>query len=87
MHGVCNLPPLCDLRLVPDPRDVGESAGARRDEGGFGDEQRAWDGGALGVVVCYHGEGDVVVVDAEAGHGGHGDAMRETHAADVEGGE
>lgn len=87
VHGVSHLAPLSDLRLAPDPRHVGVAACARRDERRFGDEKGAGDDGALFVVLLDYGEGDVVVVHTESGHGGHGQAVAEPHAPDLDGGE
>lgn len=50
---------------------------AWRHGAGFADEQGAWLHGALRVVVDCHRELDVVLVCAEAGEGGHDDAVLE----------
>ena len=67
VHGVSDVFPTGDLRIVVDARNVRIAGGAWGDEGCFCDEESAWNGGALSVVVCYHGERNVVVVSAVAG--------------------
>lgn len=65
---------------------MGDAAEARRDLACVGDEQRAWDAGALAVVLDDHGEGYVGGVVAEAGEGRHGDAVGEADVfEDLEG--
>lgn len=87
MHGIRYFLPRCDLRVVVDPRCVGVSAGAGGDGRCFAYEEGAGDRGTLGVVFFHDGEGDVVIVGAETGHGCHGDAVGELDAADAKGGE
>lgn len=87
VHGVGYFLPRGDLRVVVDARCVGVSAGAGGDGGCFADEEGAGDRGALGVVFLHDGEGGVVIVGAEAGHGCHCDAVGELDAADTERGE
>lgn len=67
MHGGGDAAPGGDLGGAVDARGVRVAAGALGDEGRFADEEGAGDGGALAVVVGDEGEGDVVVVGAEAG--------------------
>jgi len=71
VDSVRDLLPSGDLLVGEDLRDVGVAAGGLVDDGCFGDEEGAGDAGALGVVFLDHGEGDVVVVGAEAGERGH----------------
>lgn len=44
------------MLLAVDPGDVGVAAMAGGDHGCFGDEEGAWDGGTLTVVVFDEGE-------------------------------
>lgn len=87
VDGVDDGPPLGDLLGRVDAGDVAVAAGARGDEGALGDDEGAGHGGALLVVVPHDGQRDVRVVGAEARHGRHGDALRQLHAPDLEGGE
>lgn len=87
MHRVRHLLPRRDLGVRVDAGNAGVAACLGRDEGRFGDEQRAGDAGALGVVFRDEVEGDVGVVGAEAGEGGHDEAGGEGEVADFEGGE
>lgn len=61
--------------LVPDSGHVAHACRLGCDEGRFGDEEGAGDGGTLSIVFCYEGERDVVVVCTEAGEGRHDDAV------------
>ncbi len=68
--------PGLDLGARVDARNVGVAGGAVRDEGRFGDEERARDGGALGVVGRYEGEWHVgIVFGAEARQRSHDEAV------------
>ena len=67
MHRVRDFLPRLQLLGAPEAGHVGVAGGGGRDEGRFGDEQRAGDGGTLRVVVFYKGQGDVGVGGAEAG--------------------
>lgn len=85
VHAVGDLLPGGELGVGVEAWDVGVAAGARGDEGGFGDEEGAGHAGALGVVFLDEGQLDVVVVGAEAGQRGHDEAVGELIAADLEG--
>ena len=84
VHGGSDLFPLRNLCSGVDARDVVVAGGAGGDEGRFGDEEGAGDGGALRVVLDGHGEGDVGVVGAVAGQGGHHEAVLELAFADTQ---
>ena len=66
VDGVGDLLPCGDLVVVPDSWNVRVAGGLGRDEGCFGDEEGAGNGGALGVVFFNEGEGHVLVICSEA---------------------
>ena len=72
-----------DLLLRPEAGDVGVADAEGIDGGAFGDDEAG--GGALGVVVDHDGSGDVVGGAAQAGEGGHEDAVGEVEIAELDG--
>jgi hypothetical protein len=78
--------PCADLGGAPDTWDVARGAGLGSDECSFGNEEVSWDGAPLLVVFFDEGEWDVVCVCSEAGHGGYGDSVLESHLTKLEGG-
>lgn len=84
MHGVRDILLGGDLGVVPDAGNIGIASCLRADEGCFGNQDGAWHGSALSVMLLNEGKRDMVIVDAEAGHGGHGDAVGKLHASNAQ---
>ena len=72
-----NASPRLDLRVAPYPRDAPEPARVGGGEGALGDEQRAGDDCALGVVLRGVNARDVLGVGAEAREGREYEPVRE----------
>jgi hypothetical protein len=75
--------PEVSLFFGPDAGDVGVANAEGVDRSAFGDDEAS--GGALGVVLGHDGGGEVVGRAAEAGEGGHEDAVGEVKVADLDG--
>ena len=59
MHRISDLSPCLDLLGVVDAGSICIAAGAGGNEGRFRDQESARNGGALGIVFCSKGCGDV----------------------------
>ena len=67
MDCVRDILPCFDLIFVVDAWRVCVAGGAGRDEGSFGDEESAGEGGPLGIVLCGERGVDVGISGAIAG--------------------
>jgi hypothetical protein len=84
VHGVRDIPPGGDLGVVPDAGNIRIPSCLRADEGCFGDQEGAWHGSALSVMLLDEGKRDMVIVDAEAGHWGHSYAVGKLYASNAQ---
>jgi hypothetical protein len=80
VHGIGDLAPARNLRVVEDAGRVEEALRLRRDVGALGDDQPGL--GTLRVVQRHQRRRHAVVGGARARHRGHGDAVAQAQPAD-----
>lgn len=79
-----DLLPSIDMCLVVDVWDAWVASGLWCDDGGLGNEESAWNLGALSIVLGHHWEWDVVLIAAEAGERSEGNAVLKLGAANLD---